>query len=155
MSCGIALAVALAAAPMTEAPAAATAAPTPVSVAHEPLYVDIVSRARTLERMVRDWHGQAPAAAGPAAPLPGFDAFKAEAKALAELDMKAHLDLKARDADGDLKCILRGISEDMPKRGAAVEDAATAPERRLALDELAYLLNDNAGVITAPPKPPV
>jgi hypothetical protein len=79
----------------------------------------------------------------------------AEALALADRDMQGHLVLAERGVDGDLKCILRGISEDIPVRIAAVEAAATPAERRVALDELAYLLNDNVEVITAPPQPPV
>jgi hypothetical protein len=75
--------------------------------------------------------------------------------ALADLDMQGHLILKERGTDGDLKCILRGISEDMPKKVEAVRTAATPAERRVALDELHYLLNDNVEVITAPPQPPV
>ena len=34
-----------------------------------------------------------------------------------------------------------------------LEAAADAPARRLALDELSYLLNDNVEVITSPPQP--
>ena len=37
--------------------------------------------------------------------------------------MQAHLILKERGTDGDLKCILRGISEDMPKKVQAVQAA--------------------------------
>ena len=37
----------------------------------------------------------------------------------------------------------------------AVEAAATGPARAVALSELAYLLNDNVEVITAPPQPEV
>ena len=74
---------------------------------------------------------------------------------LAALDMQGHLILKARGTDGDLKCILRGIAEDMPLKVAAVAAAATPAERRLALEELHYLLNDNVEVITAPPQPEV
>ena len=84
-----------------------------------------------------------------------FADFKVQANALAEMDMQGHLILKERGIDGDLKCILRGISEDMPKKVEALETAATSAERRVALDELAYLLNDNVEVITAKPKPPV
>jgi hypothetical protein len=93
---------------------------------------------------------QADFAAGPA-----FTGFKAQAAELAAIDMQGHLILKERGTDGDLKCILRGISEDMPKKVAAVETAATPAERRVALDELVYLLNDNVEVITAPPQPEV
>ncbi|MNN97976.1 hypothetical protein D3C81_2172510 [compost metagenome] len=63
--------------------------------------------------------------------------------------------LKERGTDNDLKCILRGISEDIPRKVAAFEAAPNAAERKVALEELAYLLNDNVEVITSPPKPAV
>lgn len=158
MSCGVALAVSLLlsdpnvalAAAQPPAPVAA-----PVSVAGEPLFADIVARSGALKTVVQGWidagvMNQADFAAGPV-----FTGFKAQAEALAASDMQGHLILKERGTDGDLKCILRGISEDMPKKIAAVEAAATPAERRVALDELAYLLNDNVEVITAPPQPEV
>jgi hypothetical protein len=67
--------------------------------------------------------------------------------------MQGHLILKERGTDNDLKCILRGISEDIPVKVAAVETAPDAAARKLALDELSYLLNDNVEVITSPPQP--
>jgi len=84
-----------------------------------------------------------------------FTGFTVQAAELAAIDMQGHLILKERGTDGDLKCILRGISEDMPVKVEAVRMAATPAARRVALDELAYLLNDNAEVITAPPQPEV
>lgn len=158
MSCGVALAVSLLLADPNVAMAAAqppAPANAPVSVAGEPLFADIVSRSGTLRGEVRNWltsgaADQAGFIAGEA-----FTAFKTRAAELAALDMQGHLILKERGTDGDLKCILRGISEDMPKKVQAVETAATPAERRVALDELAYLLNDNVEVITAPPQPPV
>lgn len=156
MSCGLAIAsmllltnpdVALAA---TQPPAAVDA---PVSVAGEPLFADIVARSGALKAMVDGW-----AAAG-VADQPGFAtgdvfaSFKARAAELADLDMQGHLILRERGTDGDLKCILRGIAEDIPKKVAAVEAATTAPARADALSDLAYLLNDNVEVITAPPQP--
>jgi hypothetical protein len=84
-----------------------------------------------------------------------FTGFKAQADELAALDLQGHLILKERGTDGDLKCILRGISEDMPKKVQAVQAAATPAERATALSELSYLLNDNVEVITAPPQPEV
>ncbi len=156
MSCGLAIAsmllltnpdVALAAA---QPPAAVDA---PVSVAGEPLFADIVARSGTLKAVVDGW------AAGGVADQPGFmtgdvfSGFKARAAELADLDMQGHIILRERGTDGDLKCILRGIAEDMPKKVAAVEAATTAPARADALSELAYLLNDNVEVITAPPQP--
>tara|TARA_R110002167_G_scaffold252147_3_gene458457 strand:- start:279 stop:755 length:477 start_codon:yes stop_codon:yes gene_type:complete len=156
MSCGLAIAsmllltnpdVALAAA---QPPAAVDA---PVSVAGEPLFSDIVARSGSLKATVDGW-----AAAGVADQsgfMTGdvFAGFKARAAELAALDMQGHLILRERGTDGDLKCILRGISEDMPKKVAAVEAATTPAERGVALSELSYLLNDNVEVITAPPQP--
>jgi len=158
MSCGVALAVSLLLTDPNVAMAAAqpsAAAGAPASVAGEPLFADIVARSGALRSVVRGWleagvMDQADFAAGSA-----FSGFRAEAVELAARDMQGHLILKERGTDGDLKCILRGISEDIPVKIAAVEAAATPAERRVALDELAYLLNDNVEVITAPPQPAV
>ncbi|MBN8530140.1 MAG: hypothetical protein J0M36_13020 [Caulobacterales bacterium] len=151
MSCGLALAAAL----MLSNPdvAAAAAAPpppadAPVSVASEPLFADIVARSTRLKALVDGWNGIMPAA-------DAFAAFRTETEALAALDMQGHLILKQRGTDGDLKCILRGISEDMAKKVEAVTAAASPREQAVALSELAYLLNDNVEVITAPPQPAV
>ena len=124
-------------------------------MAGEPLFADIIARSQRLKAQIDGW------AASGAADAPGFFAaepyavFKGEAERLAALDMQGHLILKERGTDGDLKCILRGISEDMPKKVQAVQAAANPAERAVALSELSYLLNDNVEVITAPPKPEV
>lgn len=151
MSCGLALAAALMLSDPNVAAAAAVpppAADAPVSVAGEPLFADIIARSARLKAMVDGWNGVMPAAEA-------FAAFRAEAEALAALDMQGHLVLKDRGTDGDLKCILRGISEDMPKKLEAASSAASPQEQAVALSELAYLLNDNVEVITAPPQPEV
>jgi len=158
MSCGAALAVALMMSNPAVAEAAAVppvAADTPISVASEPLFADIVTRSGALKAIVDAW------AASKAADQSGFFAgaeylaFKDRAHALAESDMQGHLILKDRGTDNDLKCILRGISEDLPKKLAAVEAAPNASQRAAALSELSYLLNDNVEVITSPPAPEV
>ena len=158
MSCGVALAVALLLSDPNVALAAAlppAPADAPVSVAGEPLFADIVARSGALKSVVQGWIeagvvDQSDFAAGPA-----FSGFRTQAVELAALDMQGHVILKDRGTDGDLKCILRGISEDIPVKVAAVGSAATPAERRVALDELAHLLNDNAEVIIAPPQPEV
>jgi len=158
MSCGVALAVSLLLSDPNVALAAAqppALASAPVSVAGEPLFVDIVTRSTTLKTMVEGWGTSGLIDQDGFLNGAAFADFKVQANALAEMDMQGHLILKERGIDGDLKCILRGISEDMPKKVAAVETAATSAERRVALDELAYLLNDNVEVITAPPQPEV
>lgn len=154
MSCGLALAVTLALTPANFTEAAPAPGPM-ASVASEPLYADIVERASRLEAKVSALRTPAMKASPTPLALPGFAALKAEAAELAELDMKGHRDLAARGTDGDLKCILRGISEDMAGKIAAVEAAQTGAAQDLALDELRHLLIDNREVIKAPPAPPV
>jgi hypothetical protein len=61
--------------------------------------------------------------------------------------------LKERGAVDDLKCILRGISQDLPEKLKAVGAATTIKAQDLALRDMVYLLNDNVEVITAPPQP--
>ncbi|MDB5472296.1 MAG: hypothetical protein JWR84_3856 [Caulobacter sp.] len=128
------------------APAVAMAPASPLTT--EPLFADIVARAGKLRTEVLDWKGK---------PLPGpaFATLKGELGELAALDMKGHVTLKERGTDGDLKCILRGISEDLPLKLKAVEEAANPSARDAALTDLSYLLRDNVEVITAPPAPPV
>ena len=128
--------------------APAAASPSAVStLSREPLYADIVGRAKALKAEVGAYRKATGA-------LKGFDDFKAKVAALSALDMKGHLDLAARGTDGDLKCILRGISQDLPKKLDEVA-SATGPARAKALEDMSYLLNDNMEVITAPPHPPV
>ena len=144
-SCGIALAlVMMSSSPEAAVYANATAVPT--ALASEPLYADIVRRAKGLNTRVKILQ------ANPAA-LGGLPDFKRELEALAALDMQGHLDLKARNTDGDLKCILKGIAEDLPVRMGELEAATTDAERSTALKEMSYLLNDNVEVVSAPPGP--
>ena len=158
MSCGVALAISLLLSDPTVALAAAqppAVAGAPVSVADEPLFAEIVTRSTAMRGIVGTWIS---AGAADNAGFGNSDEFALLLRgttALADLDMQGHLILKERGTDGDLKCILRGISEDMPKKVEAVRTAATPAERRVALDELHYLLNDNVEVITAPPQPEV
>jgi hypothetical protein len=156
MSCGVALAVSLllsdpnVALAASQPPAVADA---PVSVASEPLFADLVARSTDLRGVVEGWISAGQADNAGFWTGVEFTSFKARASDLAQRDMQGHLVLKERGVDGDLKCILRGISEDMPRKVEAVESAPNPAQRRVALDELRYLLNDNVEVITAPPQP--
>lgn len=154
MSCAVLLALTLATG--TPAAASAAAAPAPVSasapLASEPMYADIVGRARLLGLKVEGFKAQA-AKGARGGELAGYDAFKAELAELGALNMQGHLDLKARGTDGDLKCILKGIAEDLPVRLSDLEAAKTPEQRVEMLKEIGYLLNDNVEVITSPPGP--
>jgi hypothetical protein len=156
MSCDVAASLtlwlaAVGAHPQTEVarllqPISAAAAPS--SLAREPLYADIVARAKALEKQVQRYEATGGA-------TPDFEGFRSRVEALAALDMKGHLDLAQRGTDGDLKCILKGISQDLPKKLDEMAGATTPDARIQALKDMAYLLNDNVEVITAPPRPEV
>lgn len=136
-------------------PAVAASAPAaPVSVAREPLFTDIVARAGRLKAQVERY--RTPELKTSAAPerLPGFDRFQAQIGELADLDMKGHLELAKTGQDGDLKCILKGISQDLPLKLKDLISAPTGAAQDVALRDMAYLLRDNVEVITAPPTPP-
>ena len=124
-------------------PALSIAAPASTALSKEPLYADIVGRAKALQGLVADYRKSG-------APIAKLNDFKARIDALSALDMKGHLDLAARGTDGDLKCILKGISQDLPRKLADVAAATTPKARTVALDEMFYLLRDNVDVITTP-----
>lgn len=121
------------------------------TIASEPLFADLVDRARGLKAVVDSWISSGEAANALLQHLPAFTSLKSEADELSRRDMQGHLTLKERGTDGDLTCILRGISEDLPKKVEAIERADDEASRKVALEELAYLLNDNVEVILAPP----
>lgn len=129
-------------APATLQPAAAVST-APSALASEPLFADIVSRAGALRGQLDGWKGVT-------GDLPGFADFKLKVGQLAELDMQGHKVLAARGTDGDLKCILRGIAQDLPVRLGQVEAATDPKARDRALAEMTYLLRDNVEVITTP-----
>ena len=157
MSCDVALAAFLVfaqAGPAATAPppTAAVADVAPVSVAGEPLFKDIVGRAGSLKSQV-DAYRKSVAGASEAIPLPRFGQFSQSITELSLLDEKGHVVLVARGAKDDLKCILHGISQDLPNKLAAVVAAKTGHDQDSALRDMSYLLRDNVEVITAPPQP--
>ncbi len=162
MSCDVAAAAFLflaSAAPgghatLIDAPAVALAPAPEISVAHEPLFADIIKRAAKLKADTEAYRKKT-AKATAALDLPRFADFQSRIGALSDLDMKGHLELAKRGTDGDLKCILRGISQDLPKKLADLVGAKTGADQDQALRDMSYLLNDNVEVITAPPAPPV
>lgn len=127
----------------------------PASVANEPLFIDIVKRAKQLKAQTEAYRTQLAKAdpAGAAMALKGFDLFSTKIGDLSALDMKGHVTLKERGAVDDLKCILRGISQDLPEKLSAMGEAKTIKAQDMALRDMVYLLNDNVEVITAPPQP--
>lgn len=123
----------------------APGAPVADSVASEPMFAEIVSRASILRDRVAAY------VAAPDAPLPGFASFSADINRLSDLNANGSAELRARGNDDDLKCILDGIAVDLKFRLGEVEAATTADQREDALKEMSYLLRDNVEVITTPP----
>ncbi len=156
MSCDVAMAAYLfLASAGPGGPTAASAPAVEAPVAGEPLFADIIGRAGSLKGQVEHYRtAKGLAASAGAIPLPDLSRFDAEVRALAALDMQGHLELAKRGTDGDLKCILKGISQDLPLKLQQLEQASTGAAEDKALRDMAYLLNDNVEVITAPPTPP-
>ncbi|HRH19409.1 MAG TPA: hypothetical protein PLE81_02120 [Brevundimonas sp.] len=150
MSCGLAVAAILL---MSDPAVTAPPVVPPNALAQEPMYADIISRSQALKAVVEGWITSDAAQDSGFAGRPDFVAFREAATQLSERDMAGHLDLRARGTDGDLRCILRGLSEDLPRRVEDVAAATTPATRGDALAELGYLLNDNIAVIVAPPAP--
>lgn len=155
MSCDVAAAAFLFLAstgPGAPPPTAVAALEAPKPVASEPLFIDIVQRAGRLRGEVQHYRTPALKASAGAVPLPGIDKFKSDLTELAALDMQGHVELAKSGQDGDLKCILKGISQDLPLKLQAMMVAPTGAAEDGALRDMFYLLRDNIEVITTPPK---
>lgn len=136
MPCGLILAAAL---------AATSAAPAPSApLLSEPLFAGIVAKAETLEAQARAFKG---------AKNLDLTRFRTDIAQLSAMDMEGHVTLKARGTDGDLKCILKGISQDLPQKLDQVAAATDPALRAIAMDEMIALLDDNQAVVTSPPGP--
>ena len=135
-----------AAAPPPQAP---VASPTPPSVASEPLFVGIVQRAAKLKAETAAW--EKASLDTDFDHMAGASDFEAAVGQLSDLDMQGHVQLVQRGYTDDLKCILKGISQDLPRKFAELTAATTPKDRATALDDMFYLLRDNVEVITTPP----
>jgi hypothetical protein len=155
MSCDLALAAYLVLASVQPGTAPAAVPAAPLSVAAEPLFADIVRRAGRLRTEAEGYRTPALKAAAAPAPLSRFDRFRAGVGELAALDMKGNEELARRGTDGDLKCILKGIAQDLAAKLRQLAQAPNGAAQDLALRDMGYLLRDNVEVITAPPAPPV
>jgi len=128
---------------------AAYEAPATTSVAGEAPFSDIIAKAKSLKTRV-DFYRAGVSASTDKVDFANFETFKKDIASLVALDMKGHDELLSRGLDGDLKCILRGIAQDLPVRLADVEKAGDPKGQDRALKEMAYLLNDNVEVLLAP-----
>ena len=138
---GIALLVAFAPAMCESAPAATSA------ISHEPLYAGLVAKARRLKRETEGFDRH------PTLDLltqPKFQAYARDIRALSDGDQAGHMDLKARGTDNDLKCILKGVSLDLPNKLNDIQASTTPDGLSTALGKMTALLTDNIDVIVTP-----
>ena len=157
MSCDVAVSAALLLASFHPASAAnpsvipivAEAPPATNPLAREPLFARIVGEAESLNDAVERYRAAVKAGDGKA--LADLSKFQKRVGDLADLDMKGHLELAKRGTDGDLKCILKGIAQDLPKKLDELMTAKGAEAQEVALRDMFYLLRDNVEVITTPP----
>ena len=119
----------------------------------EAMFVDIVQKAGMLLGQTKAYRDSLKTDAEEG--LEAYSLFQQEVKRLSDMDFAAHKSLEERGLDGDLKCILRGISADLGLKLGELDAATDLKSKDKALKELSYLLNDNVEVITAPPAPPV
>ena len=126
-----------------QASEAGTAATSTIS--HEPLYADLVARARHLKE---ETDGFAPSAGLFARPQ--FQTYAQGIRALSDGDMAGHIDLKQRGTDSDLKCILMGVSLDLNNKLNALQAAKSDGDIQKALGDMSQLLSDNIDVIVTP-----
>lgn len=115
------------------------------AISREPFYAGLVTRAEALKAQTE---GFAPALS--VRNQPSFEAYVRDVRALAEDDMKAHLDLKARGTDSDLKCILKGVSLDLNIKMDAILAAQSDADAAKAYQDMSLLLGDNIDVIVTP-----
>ena len=155
MSCDVAAAAFIMVAAVTGPSGAnlqAAVAEAPPPVASQPLFVDIVGRAGKLKAEVEQYRT---GLIGASAVMVPPDAFAADITQLSAMDQQGSDWLKLHSSDGDLKCIMHGISQDLPTKLTAVQAAKTVHDEDAALRDMMFLLRDNIEVITSPPIPKV
>ncbi len=126
-------------------PVHAADAPATSAISHEPFYAGIVSRARDLTAESERLGALPDARTGS-----DFTAFAAAVTALSADDLKGHYDLRARRLDNDLKCILMGVSRDLPLKLDAIRAAKAGDELKAAFAGMTQDLSDNVDVIVTP-----
>lgn len=115
------------------------------AISQEPFFAGLVTEAG---RLKAETEGFTPTPA--LVSQPDFQTYAQAIKALSAGDLKGHMTLKARGTDRDLKCILTGLSRDLPIKLTAIEAAKDDAAMKTALTNMADLLSDNIDVIVTP-----
>ena len=123
------------------------AAPTPAksAISQEPFFAGLVTEAGRLKAETEGFKPTPDLLAQPT-----FQTYAQAIHALSAGDLQGHKTLKARGTDNDLKCILTGLSRDLPIKLTAIEAAKNEAEMKAALTNMADLLSDHIDVIVTP-----
>lgn len=113
---------------------------------NEPFFATIVTRAKHLKTLSDRYAHRSL----DVRQTPEFTAYLNEVDALAAADLKGHLDLKARGTDRDLKCILKGLSLDVPLKQNLILKAQNDGQFKDALGQMSSLLEDHIEILTTP-----
>ena len=126
--------------PVFAAPALAKSA-----ISQEPFFAGLVTEAGRLKAETEGFKPTPDMLA-----QPDFQTYAQAIRALSAGDLQGHKTLKARGTDNDLKCILTGLSRDLPIKLTAIEAAKNDADMKTALTNMADLLSDHIDVIVTP-----
>lgn len=126
-------------------PVFAAAAPAKSAISQEPFFAGLVTEAGRLKAKTETFK-PTPALLS----QPDFPAYAQAIRALSAGDQQGHKTLKARGTDNDLKCILTGLSRDLPVKLTAIQTAKNDADMKIALTNMSELLSDNIDVIVTP-----
>ena len=115
------------------------------AISHEPFFAGLVTEAGRLKAETEAFK--------PTLGLltqPDFQTYAQAIQALSSADLQGHMTLKARGTDRDLKCILTGLSRDLPLKLTAIQSVKNDADMKVALTNMADLLSDNIDVIVTP-----
>lgn len=121
------------------------AAPARSTISQEPFFAGLVTEAGRLKAETEAFKPSVAVVS-----QPDFQGYAQAIRALSAGDLQGHKTLKARGTDRDLKCILTGLSRDLPIKLTAIQSAKTDTDMKTALGNMADLLSDNIDVIVTP-----
>ncbi len=124
---------------------AAAATPDKSTISQEPFFAGLVTEAGRLKAKTETFK-PTPALLS----QPDFPAYAQAIRALSAGDQQGHKTLKTRGTDNDLKCILTGLSRDLPVKLTAIQAAKNDADMKTALTNMSELLSDNIDVIVTP-----
>ncbi len=126
-------------------PVLAATPPARSAISQEPFFAGLVTEAGRLKAETEAFKPSTAMVS-----QPDFQTYAQAIRALSAGDLQGHMTLKARGTDRDLKCILTGLSRDLPLKLTAIQSAKSDADMKTALTNMSELLSDNIDVIVTP-----